>query len=73
MPMRRDCMPMLTISISEQADAYLRRKVPTHYGHGKFISELLAVEAAKEQVRAELASPQPTSRESWEKDGIRVD
>jgi len=47
-------MPIITTHISDRAYSFLMRKAPGRTGKGLIISELLACEATKEEMREEL-------------------
>jgi len=64
----------MTITLTDNAMAFLRDKVSKRIGYGAYLSTLLVAEQVREELRRELAQ-QPTrpTRQSWEKTGVRVD
>ena len=48
-------MPLICTSITERAHAYAKSKEPKRQGIGRFLSELLVAEQAREEARQEKA------------------
>ena len=62
-------MPVTTLCLSERAYRFAKRKQPgKKYGLGRYISELLVAEEAREEIREELAPHQPVHRQEWADD-----
>lgn len=66
-------MPAITLNLMPEAAAYLKEKVAgRRTGHGNIVSVLLLIEKAKEEERKAKYAAKST-RQSWEKSGVRVD
>jgi hypothetical protein len=66
----------ITVSLDPDAEKYLRTKVTTCYGHGRYLSILLMAEAAREDERKRLAgirAQELSSQHDWERTGVCVD
>ena len=67
-------MPVTTLCLSERAYQFAQRKKPgKKYGLGRYISELLVAEEARELAREELARQRPTTRQEWDNSGCQVE
>lgn len=70
----------ITIRLTANALSYLKEKVKGRRGAGAYVSSLLSAEQAREETRALVAEEREeerkremSSRQSWKKDGCRVD
>ena len=69
-------MGTITVRLTDNALAILRRKIPGRRGIGPFLSTLVTADEAREEMRQALA-PKPvkpvSTKESWSQTGCNVD
>lgn len=66
-------MPVITVTLSPQADRYVRTKAKRRADLGRIISDALVSQQAREQVREELVQQNLISREDWDRTGLCID